>query len=84
MEGLTSSPHHLRNEHSLLTPVNKTVFSIENGCCQLYLGQMSAPPHFGFGFGPPDPGAFEPREAAQYYTRNISSAITQPTSHIGR
>ena len=28
MEGLTSSPHHLRNEHSLLTPVNKPLFSL--------------------------------------------------------
>ena len=34
-------------------------------CCwqgdgQSHLGQISAPPHFGFGFGPPDPGALGP------------------------
>ena len=59
-------------------------FYLQDGCCQLYLGQMSAPPHLGFGFGPPDPGAFVPREEAQYVTQNISSFIGQPTSHIGR
>ena len=52
---------------------------MQNGC-QIDLGQMSAPPHFGFGFGPPDPGAFDPGKAAKYYTRSTG----QHTSHIGR
>ena len=90
VEGLASSPHHLRNEHSLFTPVIIYIqvglqcsavetLRMQNGC-QIDLGQMSAPPHFGFGFGPPDPGAFDPGKAAKYYTRSTG----QHTSHIGR
>ena len=32
--------------------------------CPSHLGQMSAPPHFGFGLGPPDPGALDPGNVA--------------------
>ena len=28
---------------------------------------MSAPPHFGFGLGPPDPGALDPGNVALHY-----------------
>ena len=69
VEGLTGRPHHLRKVHSLLTPAltyTSVAKRLQNGR-QAHLGQMSAPPHFGFGFGPPDPGAFDPRKVAQYH-----------------